>query len=404
MASEGAVGRARFALGLERNVAVLGASLFLLGLGEELWQAYLPKYMTALGASGLVVGLFASTKDLLDGLYQYPGGWLNDRLGRKRALLTFTALATLGYLVYALARQWAWLFLGLWLVMAWKSGAFPTTFAVIGESLPKGRRAIAFSVQSVLVRLPRIIGAPLGGALIAHLGLVPGARSAFAITVVIAMLVLVVQSRAFRERPAAPAVETNVAARSTRLSAPLKRLLLADSLVRIGEGIAAAFIVLYVTGPLGRSIVTFGSLYALQMSVSIASYLPAGKLADRSGRGPLVALTFVFFAAFPLAVAFARTDLALIAAFVIGGLKEIGEPARKSLIVDGADPARRGRTVGFYYTIRNLLVVPAGVVGGLLWQKDPRLPLVTAFFVGLFGILVFMVTTMRRTDDEMGHA
>jgi len=147
MRSEGTVDRARAALGLERNVAVLGASLFLLVLGEELWQAYLPKYLTALGASGLVVGFFASTKDLLDGLYQYPGGWLNDRLGRKRALLTFTTLATLGYLVYALAREWAWLFLGLWLVMAWKSGAFPTTFAVIGESLPQGRRAIAFSVQ-----------------------------------------------------------------------------------------------------------------------------------------------------------------------------------------------------------------------------------------------------------------
>jgi MFS family permease len=402
MRSEGAVDRARAALGLERNVAVLGASLFLLGLGEELWQAYLPKYLTALGASGLVVGLFASTKDLLDGLYQYPGGWLNDRLGRKRALLTFTALATLGYLVYALAREWAWLFLGLWLVMAWKSGAFPTTFAVIGESLPQGRRAIAFSVQSVLVRLPRVLGAPLGGALIAHLGLIPGTRTAFAITVAIALLVLLVQQRVFRDRPAPP-TEPGAIGRS-HLSAPLRRLLLADSLVRIGEGIAAAFIVLYVTGPLGRSIVSYGSLYALQMSVAIASYLPAGKLADRSGRGPLVALTFAFFALFPLAVAFARTDLALVLAFVIGGLKEIGEPARKSLIVDGADPARRGRTVGVYYTIRNLLVVPAGVVGGLLWQRDPRLPLVTACAVGLFGMVVFLVTTARRADDEMGHA
>ena len=394
--------RIRVALGMERNVMVLGASLFLLGLGEELWQAYLPKYLVALGASGLVVGLFASMKDLLDGLYQYPGGWLNDHLGRKRSLLLFTALAGAGYAVYALAGHWAWLFLGLWLVMAWKAGAFPTTFAVIGESLPPGRRAIAFSVQSILVRLPRVIGAPLGGALIAAFGLLHGARIGFAITVAIAMLVLVVQRFAYREPPRPQPAPAPAA--PLRLTAPLRRLLLADCLVRIGEGIAAAFIVLYVTGPLGRSIMAYGALYALQMSVAIASYLPAGKLADRTGRGPLVALTFAFFALFPLAVRFAHTDALLIGAFVIGGLKEIGEPARKSLIVDGADPARRGRVVGFYYTIRNLLVVPAGVVGGLLWQVAPRWPLEIAFAVGVLGMLVFMVTTMRRADDEVGHA
>ena len=64
-----------------REVRVLAASLFALGLAEELWQAYLPVYLAALGASGIVVGLFASTRDLLDSLYQYPGGWLSDRLG-----------------------------------------------------------------------------------------------------------------------------------------------------------------------------------------------------------------------------------------------------------------------------------------------------------------------------------
>src|SRR5918994_728988 len=114
---------------MRRNVGVLAASIFGLGLGEELWQAYMPAYLTALGAGGMAVGLFGSAKDLLDSLYQYPGGLLG--------------------------------------VMAWKAGAFPTTFAVIGDSLPRDRRATAFSVQSILVRVPRVIGAPLGGLAIA---------------------------------------------------------------------------------------------------------------------------------------------------------------------------------------------------------------------------------------------
>src|SRR4026207_851267 len=92
----------RSLLGPHPNVSVLAASLFGLALGEELWQAYMPAYLTAPGASGLVGGLFGSCKDLLDGLYQYPGGWLADRVGRRRTLLLFTALATAGYAVYAM--------------------------------------------------------------------------------------------------------------------------------------------------------------------------------------------------------------------------------------------------------------------------------------------------------------
>ena len=55
-------------------------------------------------------------------LYQYPGGWLADRVGRRRALLIFTALAIAGYAVYASAPSWPVMFVGLLGVMAWKAG------------------------------------------------------------------------------------------------------------------------------------------------------------------------------------------------------------------------------------------------------------------------------------------
>ena len=357
----------------------------------------MPAYLTALGASGLVVGLFGSCKDLLDGLYQYPGGWLADRVGRRRTLLLFTALATAGYAVYAMAPSWPLVFVGLFGVMAWKSGAFPTTFAVIGDSLPRERRAVAFSVQSVLVRVPRVIGAPTGGLLIASLGIVGGIRASLVMTLALAFVVLAVQRYGFLEDPA-----VNRAGESTRIRAifatmptSLKRLLAAECVVRIGEGIAASFIVLFVTQIHHVSAVEYGTLYAVQQAVAIAFYFPGGRMADMGGRRPIIALTFIFFAAFPLAVRVATSDPALIGAFVLGGLKEIGEPARKSLIVDLAADRQRGRAVGVYYTIRNLLVFPAGFIGGLLWQRAPTLPLEVAFVIGAAGTVLFMCLARR---------
>ncbi len=384
-------------LGLHRNVSVLALSLFSLSLGEELWQAYMPAYLTALGAGGIAVGMFGSLRDLLDGLYQYPGGFMADRLGRRRALLILTGVATSGYAIYALAPSWPMVFVGLLGVMAWKAGAFPTTFAVIGDSLPRERRAIAFSVQSVLIRAPRVIGAPLGGLLIVSLGMRSGIRTAFLVTLALGVAVLIVQRQGFHDDRARPRGSASPRALFSTMSPDLKHLLVADCLVRIGEGIAASFIVLYVTQERHFSAAAFGVLYAIQQAVAIAFYLPGGRIADTLGRGPVVAVTFLFFAMFPLAVRFAATYPALVGAFVVGGLREIGEPARKSLIVDLSPEDRRAGTVGVYYAIRNLLVVPAGVVGGLLWQRAPHLPLLTAFAVSSIGAVLFVVTSRRAT-------
>src|SRR5918997_3168221 len=86
--------RARVAdyLSLERNVVAVSAAVFLLGMGEELWKKFLPKYLEALGAGTLVIGLFGTAKYFFDAVYQYPGGWLADRWGRRRAFLILVAL------------------------------------------------------------------------------------------------------------------------------------------------------------------------------------------------------------------------------------------------------------------------------------------------------------------------
>src|SRR5204863_797089 len=110
-------------LSLERNVAIASAAIFLLGIGEELWKKFLPKYLEALGASAPIIGFFGTAEDFFDAIYQYPGGWLADRIGRRRAFLVLITAASAGYLVYLFSPSWPFLFLALALVMAWQSMA-----------------------------------------------------------------------------------------------------------------------------------------------------------------------------------------------------------------------------------------------------------------------------------------
>lgn len=138
------------------------------------------------------------------------------------------------------------------------------------------------------------------------------------------------------------------------------------------------------------------SLVSIQVITSIIVYLPAAKLAVRVGRKPLVIFTFVSFTLFPLLIIAASGFAALVLAFIIGGLREIGEPARKAMIVDFAEDGVRARSVGLYYLVRSLSITPAAAIGGLLWNVAPELPFVVAALVGIAGTLVFAMTVEER--------
>jgi MFS family permease len=94
-------------------VSAASSAVFLLGLGEELWKKFLPKYLESLGASALVVGLFGTGEDFFDALYQYPGGWIADHWGRRQAFLIFLSAACVGYCIYLFSPSWPFLFVGL---------------------------------------------------------------------------------------------------------------------------------------------------------------------------------------------------------------------------------------------------------------------------------------------------
>jgi MFS family permease len=395
-------GRARVAsfLALERNTAAVVAAMFLMALGENLWLRFIPKYLEALGAPVVAIGAYGSTKDLLDGLYQYPGGWVGDRYGRRRAMLLFVSLAAVGYFIVAAAPSWPVVLLGLLFVMCWASMASPTLFAVVGDALPPARRAVGFSVQAILRRVPVVVAPTLGGILIVTHGVRSGVRVGLAVSIVMAgATLLVVRQMRLDLRTAPTASGIREVWRS--LPTPLRRLLLSDVFIRTCEGMVDVFLVLYAINVVGIGAPAFGVLIGVQTAVVIACSLPAARLADRLGRKPFVVATFLAFTCFPLTVVAAHSFTGLVLAFVVGGLREIGEPARKALILEFVPPAVRARGVGVYYLIRSVAIAPAATVGGVLWNTAPSLPFLVAGGIGLAGTVLFALTVEERDGSRM---
>jgi MFS family permease len=381
-------------LSLERNVTIASSAVFLLGFGEELWKKFLPKYLEAVGASVPVIGLFGTAEDFLDAIYQYPGGWIADRFGRRRAFLFFLALAAVGYLIYLLGPSWPYAFVGLAFVMAWQSMASPAIFAVIGDALPPNKRAMGFSVQSILKRVPIVIAPIIGGVIITRRGVVSGVHVGLIVTLAIASLTGLL-IRLIDVQPA-PHFSVNIFGVWRSFQSGLKRLLISDIFIRTCEGMADVLVILYVTNVLHVSTARFGTLLAILFTTTLIIYVPAARVADRVGRRPFIIATFCAFALYPLAIIAASNFIGLAIAFIVGGLREIGEPARKAMIVDLATPQLRARTVGLYYLLRSLAITPAAAVGGLLWSLKPQLPFLIAGAFGVAGTFLFLATLREQ--------
>jgi MFS family permease len=195
-----------------------------------------------------------------------------------------------------------------------------------------------------------------------------------------------------------PHPEANIFGVWNSLKAGLKRLLISDIFIRTCEGMADVLIILYITNVLRVSFARAGSLFAVSTITTLLIYLPAAKAADRVGRRPFIIATFCAFALYPLAIVAAHDFAGLVIAFMIGGLREIGEPARKAMIVDFAEPDLRARTVGLYYLLRSLTITPAAAIGGLLWKVSPQTPFVIAGAFGVAGGFIFIATVREQSS------
>src|SRR6185312_5871517 len=161
--------------------------------GERLWLGFAPKYLETLGAGVFIIGLFDALQTLLGALYAYTGGWLTDCWGQRRSLLFFNAISLLGYLVVLCWQHWLALVLGAFLFLAWSALSLPATFTVVATSLESRRHTMGIGVQSMVRRVPMMIGPLVGGWLVTRFGWAEGVRLALAGCIVLSSFTAVFQ-------------------------------------------------------------------------------------------------------------------------------------------------------------------------------------------------------------------
>jgi MFS family permease len=392
-------------LGLRRSMVGVLAMVVLVGMGERMADRFLPIYILAVGGSTLAIGMLNAMENLLGALYSLPGGYLADRFGVKRSLIFFNVLSMLGFLIVILFPAWEAVLVGAVLFLSWSAISLPATMSLINQVLPMDKQAMGASVHAMVKRVPMALGPLLGGLCIAWLGERDGVRAAFVVALLLAMGSLLLQIKLIAADQPAPegrAREKNPFRLFPLMPDSLRRLLVADILVRFCEQIPYAFVVVWCMKMIAEpvSAVEFGILTAVEMTTAMALYIPVGWMADRWGKKGFVLVTFVFFASFPLVLSLCQSFWPLVFAFVVRGLKEFGEPSRKALIMQLAPEGQKATFFGLYYLVRDIFVAMGAFCGALLWQVDPQINFQVAIGFGVLGTLWFAI--YGRTLGEEG--
>ncbi len=372
--------------------------VILVGMGEKLAERFLPIYLMALGGGALSIGFLNGLDNLLSALYSFPGGYLSDRLGTKRALLVFNIVAMTGFIIVILFPVWQAVLVGAVFFLSWTAISLPATMSLVARILPMEKRTMGVSMHSLVRRIPMGLGPILGGLCIGLWGVKNGVRVAFVAALLLSIVALVLQQLLIEEDiPKAKKAEKGNGPQKNpwklfRLMSPsLKRLLVSDILVRFCEQIPYAFVVVWsmktIADPV--SALQFGILTSIEMGTALIIYVPVAYFVDRSTKKPFVVITFGFFTLFPLVLLFCHSFAWLVAAFILRGLKEFGEPTRKALIMDLAPENLKAAMFGLYYLLRDVVVSAAAFGGAFLWEVSPATNFLTAFGFGVLGTIVF---------------
>jgi MFS family permease len=386
--------------GLRRNLVLLLVAIVAIGAGEETWMRFVPKYLESLGAAALIIGAYDGLKTLLGAIYAYPGGVVVDRWGHRKGLVAFTAISIAGYILVLLIPRWPAVIGGTFLFLAWSTLSLPAMFSLVATSLSASKHTMGIGMQSLIKRIPIVIGPVIGGVLIDRYGVVSGVRIGLVICIVMGLVGMAVQWRIQEDPFSFEQTSSSFAQVVKSFDPPLRRLLFSDILVRFCERIPYAWVVIYAMDVVGVSATKVGVLTAIEMIVASACYIPVAYLAERYGREPFVIVTFFFFTVFPLTLLAAHSFPLLLVAFAVRGLKEFGDSPRKALIVSYARPEMRGRTVGAYYLIRDTFVSAGSLLGAWLWRFGPGVNFWTAGALGAAGTAVYCFTLLKAGRER----
>jgi MFS family permease len=369
----------------------------------------LPLHLTEhLGASVKLVGVVVATFALVETFFKTALGSVTDRIGRRPILVSGLILSALAPLIMAVLRRPV-LFVPLRLVDGMGSAAlWPAAAAAIADITSVDRRATGMATLNMFF-LAGLAAGPSFGLFVS--GFAGSLRAGFYVASGLLALAAMLAAAMFPRDGRHSHPSTFVGYHATeppprvgdllstfRSSELLFTMYLVAFVQMFGIGLLVPIAAIFAKRVVGLSEHAIGALFlTVTLTVALAT-IPAGHVADRTGKPRLVGGGMVLGAIGMWTIAFSRGVWELIGAGVLlGGSYALTAPAWLALVSELAPAGRLGLAVGASETVQGVGLVLGPLIGGLLWDAlGPRAPFIASAAVLTVGAAIALRAISHR--------
>jgi MFS family permease len=394
----------------QRNFALLWAGGLVSMLGDWLLFIALPFYIYNLTGSALATGAMFIAETLPILLFGSIGGVFADRWDRKKTMIVSDLLRAALLLLLLVVRSPEWIWAIYLVVFAQSSvGQFfnPAKGALIPQLVDEAQLMPANSLNSLGVELTRLVGAPLGGALMALMGLESVVLLDCASFMLSALLIGLIATPRRDQAASAATSDTGTAAllagvwrdlvqglqlvASTRW---LSGLFLAMGVMMLGQGITNALLVPFVEQVLHGDAQVFGWIVTAQGVGGLAGGLLAGTIGRLFSPVRIMAVSASIVGVLILLIVNIPVLPVVLALLALVGLPIVAcMVSEATMLQSGVADQYRGRVMGSYGMALALAMLVGMGVASALGDWLGVVPLID-FVCGMYvlsGVIVLVL-------------
>ncbi|TMC35193.1 MAG: MFS transporter [Chloroflexi bacterium] len=350
--------------------------------------AVLPLFITAgLGAPALAVGLVEGVADGSSAAVKVWSGWYSDRIAWRKSLAAGGYGATgFGFALLLAVASWPQVLLARALAWVGRGVRQPIRNAMLAGSVAKKDLGKAFGFHEALDTAGALIGPATAFALLAtgH-----GFRTVFAVAIIPAVVAVTAFAVLTRDpRRGRPEVK----APEFKLSSDFWRLMLPVGIFGAGN-FATAFFTLRVVQMLQpelsqpAAVAAAVGFYLAHNAVGTLVSFPAGFVADRVGKAPVLGIAYLLFGLACVVGVFGHGWVAVGAlALLVGAEAPVVSSVEGSLTGSLVEEPKLGTAFGVLNGVNGAGDLASSVLAGLLWMASP------ATAMG-YGALLSLVAT-----------
>ncbi|HYL08045.1 MAG TPA: MFS transporter [Candidatus Udaeobacter sp.] len=379
---------------LNRNVLGIGLADLAADSNYEMVLAVLPLFITAgLGAPAIAVGLVEGVADGSSALVKVWSGWYSDRIAWRKNLAVGGYTATgIGFSLLVLVTTWPQVLVSRGFAWIGRGLRQPIRQAMLAGSVPKKDLGKAFGFHEAMDTAGALLGPAIALVLLStHQSF----RTVFAVATVPAALAVLLFAILTRDprRGAAHSEPPDFS-----LTRPFWRLMIPVGIFGVGN-FATAFFTLRVVQMLqpelshAAAIAAAVGFYLAHNAVGTMVSFPAGWVADRIGKPPVLASAYAVFAAACIVGLAGHGWIAVgRLALLVGAETPVVNSIEGSLSGSLVDESRYGTAYGVLNGVNGAGDLLSSVVAGLLWMFSPA----AAFgFGGALSVVASAILWLR---------